>query len=136
MSTLQELAANNVGGYQEPFAKKFVKEKDLESLGLMQSIQEIEKSINTKGRVPGIKPEYIKSGRWGHLVPDPSISGTMGQKAYYERYSGTVRGHTRFIYADKKGAVFRTDCYAMPEMWLEAHLTWEELEDVMKKRPI
>jgi len=135
-TSLQKLSANNVPGYEKPYAKDFAKDGDTTSLGLMQYIQKIEEGINTKGRVPGIKPEYIGQG-WGrYAVVDAAPMDVFGSKAYFERCSGKVRGNTRFIYADEKGPVFRTDCFAIPEMWLEAHLTWEELVEVMKERPV
>lgn len=122
-------------GYEEPYAKEFGEMGNMRSLGFIYGIQQIEKSINTKGRIPGIRPEYIR-GKWGNLAEDPSVIDTFGTKAYFERCSGTVRASTKFIRSDEKGAVFRTDCFAIPEMWLEAHLTWEELDEVMKERPV
>jgi hypothetical protein len=134
-STLAEMAASKVYGYKAKAAMDFAQSGDPEALHNMHLLDKIESSINTTGRVPGIKPEYARSGsRWkhDHIVDDNTPYGSW---ATFERLSGKVRGHTRLERADATGVTLRMDCYAIPEMWLNIALTWEELDEMMAQRP-
>lgn len=130
--TLQQLAAESVPGYASMPARTYAETSDPSALGLTLMLAEEESRINTVGRVPPIVRTQLRPGQPNLLREEiPIFGATMA----YERASGKLRAHTRFEHATVEGAVFRTDCMAIPELWWETTLTWDTLEDALKQRP-
>jgi hypothetical protein len=127
--SLQHLSADALSGFANTYAKSFVESNDINDLVMAQVLLEADKQVNTIGRVPGIPPIL---SRW---EVDPDERAIYPPEIYAERKSGKVRGITSFQGINSKGVILRTDCLAIPEMWLEIQLTWEQLEEMVAKRP-
>ena len=84
------------------------------------------RKVNTIGRIPPVTH---------HHEDQASLERNLyGEKDFLDRVTGRFRGYTEVIGVDPEGVRLRTDSYAVPEMWLEATLSWEMLDEVLKER--
>ncbi len=128
--TLKRLAAQAVPGYANEDACKFARTSDPEYLDNMHMLAEMESKINTVGRIPPI-PDHMDVPGWPHVKVKVQEGDAYCSQMRFERMTGKLRAHTRFSHVTEEGAVFRTDCLAVPELWWETTLTQEELEEAL-----
>jgi len=139
--TLEELAAKATPGIGRGYAKKFVETKAIRDLQSSIELTEMEKELNarsnTKGRVPPIPERWSRAhGLFGEWISDTGPNADLfGHRGLMDRLSGNIRGETVLSHVGENGVVFRTDCLYIPEMWIEATIPWEVMEEAMSQRP-
>jgi len=138
--TLAQLAAEATPPVAGKYCvKRFAETGDVNDIHSYLSgvsvVNKVDTRVNTKGRVPPINATYYKdnTGDWiSSLDGDKEIFGARG---CMERASGKVRAETVLSHVGEEGVVFRTDCFSIPEMWIEATISWKVMEEAMAQRP-
>lgn len=87
-----------------------------------------QRTINTIGRIPAIVHRH------GDQIA--LESELYSEEDFQDRVTGKFKGYTKVIGVDSEGIRLRTDSYAVPEMWLEATLSWEMIDEVLKERGV
>lgn len=84
------------------------------------------RKVNTIGRIPAIVHRYEDQAALERKL--------YSEEDFLDRVTGRFKGCTEVMGVDSEGIRLRTDSYAVPEMWLEATLSWEMLDEVLKER--
>ena len=85
-----------------------------------------ERKVNTIGRIPATA-HYTQQ-------EDKMELKMFGEEGYEQRITGRFRGYTDVISVDSEGIKFRTDSYAVPEMWLEATIPWSVIREALEEK--